>query len=123
MFLTHVTDNRLIKIVSRNFDGCTDHGASQGNNGNIRCSAADVNNHISARLGDIDACPDRCRNRFLDNGNLSCACLVGGILNRFLLHLGNTAGNAYRNARFPEGFLPQSLLDEIFHHFLGYCII
>ena len=123
MFLTHVTHDRLIEIVSRDLNGSADNRTAQGNYRDIGSAAADIHDHIAAGLGNVNPCTDRRSNGLLYDGDLSGARLISGILNRLLLYFRNTAWHTDRNAGFPECLLTQSLLDKIFHHLLCYLIV
>jgi len=94
VFFPHITDEGLVEVVSSHFDGRADNGAAQGNHGDIRRTASDIDDHVTAGLGDVDSGSDGCRNRLLDDADLSGACVVGGVLNGLLFHLCGAAGDA-----------------------------
>ena len=48
VFLSHVTDNRLVKIISGDLDGSADNRSPQRNHGDVRGTAADIHDHVAA---------------------------------------------------------------------------
>ena len=118
VFLAHVANQGIVKIISRNLDGRTDNSSPEGNHRNIRCSAADIHNHVSTRLGDINSCTDRRRNRLLNDVYLTGSRLEGCILYCLFLDLCHLAWYTDRDSRLSEGPLSDGLLDEILHHLL-----
>ena len=123
MFLSHETNNRLIKIITRDLNGSADYSSSKRDDCNICGTASDIHDHISAWSGNIDSGSDCCCDRLLNDGNLSGTCLVGSIFYCLLLYLCNAAGNTDSDTGLTESSLPQRFLDKVFHHFLGYGII
>ena len=123
MLLSHVADNRFVKIIACDLDGCAHHGSSQRNYRNIGRTAADIHDHVAARSGNIDTSSDCSRNRFFNNRDLSCACLIGCILNSFLLYLSYAAGYADCDSGAAESLSAECFLDEVFHHLLCYGIV
>ena len=123
MFFTHISHNGFIKIIACDLDGSTDYSTSQRYDCDIGSTAADIYDHITARLGNINTCTDSSCDGFLNNGNLSGTCLVGSIFYCLLLYLCNAAGNTDSDTGLTESSLPQRFLDKVFHHFLGYGII
>ena len=114
MFFAHITDQRLIEIIAGHLDGRTHYRTAQGNNGDIGGTSADIYDHVSAGLGDIDACADGSRNRLFDNRYFSGARLIRSILYRLLLNLCGSAWNADADSRLSQCFLAYCLVDEIF---------
>ena len=80
MFLTHIAHDCLIEIVTGNLDGSADHRAAQRDHGDVGSTSSDVHDHIAAGLGNVDSRTDCCRDGLLDDGYLSCACLIGSVL-------------------------------------------
>ena len=123
MFFTHITHDSFVEIIARYLNGSADHRAAEGNHRDIGSTAADIHNHVSTGLGNVNACADGCRNRLLNDGNLSGARLISRILHGFLFHFGHAAGHADCNARLPESLFTQSFLNKILHHFFRNLIV
>ena len=123
MFLSHVTDQCLVEVITSHFNRSADYGTAQGNNGDICRTTTNIYDHVAARLGNIDTSADRSCYRLLDDRNLACASLISRILNRLALYLGRTARDADADTRLAECLLADCLVDEIFHHLLCHCII
>ena len=100
MFLSHIADESFIEVISGRLDGCTYDRTAEGNHRDIRSTASDIYDHVSACLGDIDSCTDRCRNRLLDNADLTGTCLISCILNGLSLNLCRSARDADSDTRF-----------------------
>jgi len=94
VLLSHITHQGLIEIVSGSLDGGAYYGASQGDHRDIRSTASDIDDHVSAGLGNIDARSNGRRHRLLNDADLSGASLVGGVLNGLSLNLCGSAGDA-----------------------------
>ena len=123
MFLSHITDNCLIKIISGNFNWCTYYRTAQWNYCNICGSSSDIYNHISTRSCNIDTCSNCCCNWFFNNCNFSCSCLISCILYRLLLNLCYTTWYTDTDSWLTECFLSQCLLNKVLNHLLCYGII
>ena len=100
VLLSHIADQRLIKIITRNLDGGAYYGSAQGDDCDIRSTASDIYDHVSACLGNIDSSTDRCGNRLLDDADLAGTCLVSCVLNSLSLNLCRTARDADSDTRF-----------------------
>ena len=123
VFLTHITNNSFVEIISGDLDGSADYRTSQRDHGDIGSTTADIHDHVTAGLGDINSGTDCCCNGLFNDGYLSGTCLIGSIFYGFLLYFRNAAGYADRDTGLTEGSLTQSLLDKILHHFLSYGIV
>ena len=116
MFLTHIADKRLIEIITGDLNGGTDNRTPQRNNCDIGSTTANIHNHVSTGLGNINSCTNRCCNRLFDNGYFTCTGLQSRIFNSLPLYLGNSARYTDRNTGLPECLPSHCLLNEIFHH-------
>ena len=103
--------------------GSGNDGAAQGDDRNVRGTAADVDNHIAAGTGNVDASSNGSRDGLLDDVDFPGACTVSGILNGPLLDFGDTRRHADRNPGLPIGLLSHGLLDEVLDHLLGHGIV
>ena len=99
MFLSHVTNQCLVEVITSHFNRSADYGTAQGNNGDICRTTTNIYDHVAARLGNINTSADRSCYRLLDDRNLSCASLISRILNRLALYLGRTARDADADTR------------------------
>ena len=123
VFLSHVTDHCLVEVIARDLNRSRDDGAAEGDDSDVRGAAADVDDHISAGLRNVDARTDCRGNRLLNDCDFLCACLVGRILHGLSLDLGRAGGNADRNAGTEQGLLADRLVDEVLEHLLGHGVI
>ena len=100
MFLSHIADESLIEVISGSLNRSTYYSTSERDHCDIRSTASDIYDHVSACLGDIDSCTDSCRNRLLDNADLTGTCLISCILNGLSLNLCRSARDADSDTRF-----------------------
>ena len=98
MLLSHISNNRLVKIITGNLNRCTYYGTSKRNNRNIRSTTTDIYDHITAWLRNIDTSSDCCGYRLLDNLYISCSCCICCIFYRLLLYLCYSTRNTNRNS-------------------------
>jgi hypothetical protein len=82
-------------------------------------AAADVDDHVSRRLGNGSPGTDRSRHRLLDQVRLARAGAERRLLDRALLDAGDAGRNAHDDARMREAVLVH-LLDEVAQHLLGH---
>ena len=123
MFLTHETNDRFIKIITCNLNGLSYYCAAKGDNSDIGCTATDINDHVAARLADIDTCADCCCYRLFNDLNISCACCVGSIFNSSSLNFSSAGRNADTDHGLAQSLASNCLADEILEHLLGYRVI
>ena len=123
VLLSHVADDRLVKIVTRNLDRSRYNGTAKRDHGDICRTAADIHDHIAARPGNIDPRANRCSNRLLNNKHFPCTCCVCRIFNRTLLDLSHTARHTDRNPRLAVTAASHCLLDKILDHLFRHSII
>ena len=117
MFLSHITYNGFVKIISGNFNGSAYYSTSQRDYCDIRGTSTDIYDHISTWLRNVNSGSNGCCNRFFDNGNLSCTCGISGILYRLLFYFCGTTRYTDTDSRFSsEEVLTYCLLNEIFYH-------
>ncbi len=81
--------------------------------------AADVDDHVAARLGDGKARSDRGRHRLLDQIYLARAGALCALLNGALLDLGDAERDADDDARLHERASAMGARDEVPQHGLG----
>ena len=113
MLLSHVTDQSLIKVITCNLDGSAYYGSAKRDDCDICSTATDINDHVSAGLGNINSGTDGSCYRLLNDGNLAGTCLIGSVLNGLLLDLSRTARNADCDTRLAKGSFTYCLIDEI----------
>ena len=123
MLLSHIADHRLVKVITRDLNRSRDDGAAEGDDGDIRGAAADVDNHVAAGLRNVDARTDCRRDRLLNDRDFLRARLVGCVLDGLSLDLGRTGRNADRDARAEQGLLADRLVDKVLEHLLGHGVI
>ena len=68
MFLTHITNNGFVEIISGDLDGSADYRTSQRDHGDIGSTTADIHDHVTAGLGDINSGTDCCCNGLFYDG-------------------------------------------------------
>ena len=123
VFLTHIADQRLIKIISGNLDRCTYNRSSKRNDSDIRSTASDIYDHISAWSCNIDSRTDCSSDRLLNNFYLAGTSLISSVLNGLLLYLSNTTRYADADAWLTEALLAKCFLDKVLDHLLGNGVI
>ena len=114
MFLSHIADKGFIEVISGRLDRGADYSTAERDDCDIRSTASDIYDHISACLGDIDSGTDCCCNRLFDNADLTGTCLVSRILYGLSLNFRCTARDADCDTRFSQGSLSDRFVDEIF---------
>ncbi len=91
---------------------------AERDDGDLTRAAADVDDHVSGRLGDGQAGPDRGRHRLLDQVRLARAGAQRRLLDGAALDSGDAGRDADDHARVREAVLVH-LLDEVPQHLLG----
>ena len=66
LLFAHEPDDRVVKHITGDSDRRTDHDAAQAQNSHVGRAAADIDDHRAARLGNVQACSQRRRQRFFD---------------------------------------------------------
>ena len=123
MLLAHIPHNGLVKVVPGKLDGGVHHRSPQGDHRDVRGAAADVHDHIAAGPGNINACADGRRHRFLDQVHLPGSRRVGSLFYRLPLNLCDAAWHADADPWLLKRPLAHGLLDKIFDHLLCHGII
>ena len=123
MFFTHITDDCLIKIISRHLNRCIHNSAAQWDYRNIRSTSADIYNHIPTWLCNINSRANRGRYRLFNQVHFPRTCRISSLFYRFLFHFCDTTGHTDTNTRFFECSLTKRLSDKIFDHLFCHCII
>ena len=91
-----------------------------GNHGDVGRPAADVDHHVSARLGDGQTRANRGHYRLVDEMHFAGLRPVGGIHDGALFHLRNLGGHADDDARMHHALaVIVRLHDEVVQHLLG----
>src|SRR6266496_4401982 len=118
--LAHELHDRLIQLVAAGADRRVRHDARQGDHGDLRGPAADVDHHVPGRGLDRQPHADRGRHRLGDHIDLLGARRLRGVAHRPLLHLGDAAGHAYDHLRlYPEQVTVDDGVEENPQHLLG----
>ena len=123
VFLTHITDQSLVEIVSGDLDRCTYNRSTQRDDSDIRSTSSDIYDHISAWSCNINSGSDCSCDRLLNNFYLAGTSLIRCVLNGLLLYFSNTARYADADAWLTEALLAKSFLDKVLDHLLGNGVI
>ena len=95
------------------------HDPAEGHHRDLGGAAADVHDHVRARLGHRQARAERGGDGVLDQVDLAGARLLGRLADRAPLHLGDAGGHADDHARVHEAPPLAGLADEVVEHLLG----
>ena len=112
-----VADDRLVHLVAAHAEALRDDDPAEADHGDLRGAAADVDDHVSGRLGNRQACADRGGHRLLDQVRLARAGGERRLLDRALLDPGHSRRDADDDARVGEPVLVH-FLDEVAQHLL-----
>src|SRR5262245_2231762 len=118
VLLLDVVDDRLVHLVAAHPHRLRDDDAAERDDRDLARSAADVDDHVSGRLGNREPGADRSRHRLLDEVRLTRTGGERRLLDRSLLHSGHPGRHADDDARMREPVLVH-LLDEVPEHLLG----
>ena len=116
IFAAHVTDDRLVELVTRDLGGARHNNAAKRKNGYVGGSTANVNNHVANGGIDVQPCANGGGNRLFDQVGLLRARFACGIQHCLFLYLGNARGNADHNVRL-EKEISASATNKILDHF------
>ena len=115
----HVRDDRLVHLVAADAHALRVDDAGERDDGDLGRAAADVDDHVAARLGDGQARADGRRHGLLDQVDLARAGALGALLHRALLDLGDAEGHADDDARLHQRAPVVRAGDEVAQHRLG----
>ena len=102
IFAADKLDNRLVKAGARDLDGLAFHHAAARDDGNLGRAAADVDDHVPVRLGDVNARAHGGGDGRLQQIDLARAGFDGRVDHRAFLHAGDGAGDAGQHARLKQ---------------------
>ena len=122
VLLAHILDDRFIELVAGDLDGRRLDHAGKRDHGDIGRTAADVDDQVSVRLGNVDAGADGGGNRLLNEVHAARTGLNAGVDDGALLHLGDAGRNADDDARLEE-LEPYDLVNKFLDHALGDFIV
>src|SRR5205814_4565597 len=75
----HVTDDRLVEVVTGDALGAADGDVGQGNDGDFGGAAADIDDHAGGGLGDGETRADRGGHGLFDQVDAACAGALGAV--------------------------------------------
>src|SRR5689334_4695550 len=113
-----VRDDPLVHLVTADAKALADDDAAEGDDGDLGCAAADVDDHVPSRLADREAGADRSRHRLLDQVGLPRAGAEGRLLDGTALDTGHAGRNADDDTWVRKSILV-NLLNEVAEHLLG----
>ena len=102
VFLSHVLYNRFVETAAGRLDGFAFHYAAGRDHGDLRSSSADVDDHVTIRLADVDAGAQRGRDSLFQQVDLSRSGFDSRIDHRALFHAADAAGNAAEHTGLEE---------------------
>ena len=114
-----VGDDGLVHLVSGHADGARVDDAGEGDDGDVGGAAADIDDHVSAGLGDGEAGSDGGDHGLLDQVNFRGFGAVGGVHDGALFYLGDLRGDADDDAGVDHHLAVVGLLDEVVQHLFG----
>ena len=102
-YLSHLDVVLLLEVVldvrredvARRTDAVLDHDAAEGDDGDLRRTAADVDDHVALRGFDLEADTEGGRHRLIDEVDLTRAGVLGGVADGPDLDFGTAGGDAY----------------------------
>ena len=115
----HVVDDRLVELVAGDLEGDVGHHAGHRHHGHVGGAAADVDDHVAARLPHRQPGADGGRHRLLDEPHLAHARVLGGLAHGLALDVGDPGGDRDDEARAHEVAAIVDLGDEVLEHRLG----
>ena len=115
-----IVDDRLVESIAADAHGLRIDDTVQGNHGDLRGAAANVEHHGAAGLAHGHSRADGRRHGLLDEKHLAGSRAGGGFADGAPLHLRGSAGHAHQHpgTRAQELVLV-SLVDEMLEHLLG----
>src|SRR3954454_14610371 len=115
----HVIRDRLVDLVAADANRLRDDDAAQRNDRHLGGAAADVDDHVPARLAYRQPGANRGGHWLLDEVGLARAGGQTGLFDRALLDPGDARGDADNDARMGPAVLVD-LLDEVTEHLLSH---
>ena len=123
MFLAHIAHDRIVKLIARNLDGIGKHRTAEGDQRHVSRAAADVHDHVAARLRNVDPGTDCSRNGLLDEIGVARAGFLRCVNHRALFNLCHAGRHTHHNARFEKNTCANNLFQEIMEQALRDVII
>src|SRR5262249_13862969 len=113
-----VLDDGLVHLVTGHADRARKHDTAQRDDGDLGGAAADVDDHVTGRLGDRKAGADRRRHRLFDQIDFARPGRFCRFAHRAFLDRGNSEGYADHDPRTRphQSFARVCLLDEVTQH-------
>src|SRR5271170_1344724 len=115
----HMADDGFIKIIAGSADGFSDGDVREGEDGDFRGAAADVDDHAGAGFGDGQPGADGRGERFFHQINAARLGLHGGMEDGLFFHRSDAGGNGDDDARLDELAAAMHAADEIREHRFG----
>src|SRR5882724_339092 len=119
MLALNELNDSFVHRVAGNTDGPRVDDPAHAYNCDIGGAASNIDDNVSARLGDRKSGADGSRHGFFDQKDLRCFSAVRRVLDSSALHLRNTGGNADNDARTHKTPSVLRLPDEVLKHLLG----
>ena len=123
MLAAHILHDGLVKLVAGHLDGGGLHHTTEGDDSNIRSTAADIHHHVAVRLSNIETGTDGGSYRLFNEIDAACTSLNTGIHHGALFHLSDTGGNADDDTGFEQREASGDLVEELLEHTLGHIVI
>lgn len=121
-FFLDIADYRLVKGAARGFYGLALGNAAHGDDRDLGRAAADIHDHVSVGLFDVNAGADSRRNSGLDKIHSARTGLDRSIDHRALFNAGYAAGNAHEYPRLEQAERGYSA-DKLTQHERGHIVI
>ena len=118
----HILDDRLVELVAGHLDGSGLHHAAQGYHGDVGCTAADVHDHMTVRLGDVDARANGGGHRFLNEIHPAAPGLDARVYHGAFFHFCDARGHADNHPGL-EDHKAGHLAEELLEHPLGHIVV
>src|SRR5688572_22345088 len=93
MLTSHVIENVAVEGITRHADRLIADNPRKGDYRDIGSTPADINNHVTDGLFNIDTCSDGRSDRFIDHVNFFCSGVFGRVAYGTLLYLGDPRRN------------------------------
>src|SRR5581483_1298248 len=113
-----VADDRFVELVAPDTQRARQHDPPERDHGDLARTAADVDDHPSDRLGDVEPRPDRGGDRLLDQVHVARAGGERGLLDGALLDLRDAGWRAHDQTGMGSLTI-ENLTDEVAQHLLG----
>ena len=112
----NILDDGGVHLIAADADGAARNDAAERDHGDLRRTAADIDDHAPRRFFDGKSRTDCCCHRLLDEIRLARARLLCSINDGTLLHLGDSRGHTDHHTRTNERLGTHRLADEILQH-------